>query len=154
AIFDSGVIIEFGSALSVDLWQLTNDTFPANETAGLPGTAAFDTTTALIKTGLNNAPATGDGLRFDIPGDSSVMIAAAGFGTDGRVRTDLVFRILPGPGNYQVAAGRSMVPGGSPAGVLLQVPTNQAAVAVAGDASFWGQYMANPGEISAGIHGP
>jgi hypothetical protein len=34
--------------VSTDIWQLVNDTFPANETAGLPGTSAFDTTTALI----------------------------------------------------------------------------------------------------------
>jgi hypothetical protein len=56
-----------------------------------------------------------------------------------------VNRILPGPGNYRIASGRSMAPGGNAVtGVLLQVPTNQAAAAVAGDASFWGQYMADP----------
>ena len=33
----------------------------------------------------------------------------------------MVFRILPGPGNYQIAAGRSMTPGGTPNGTLLQV---------------------------------
>src|SRR6185503_13541317 len=70
----------------------------------------------------------------------------------GAVRCDLVFRILPGPGNYQIAAGRVMGPGGVPSGVLLQLPTNQAAVAVPGDASFWGQYMADPGLVSAGTH--
>jgi hypothetical protein len=65
---------------------------------------------------------------------------------------DLVFRILPGPGNYQIAAGRSMPPGGSPSGVLLQIPTNQDAVVAPGDASFWGQFIADPGEVSAGTH--
>src|SRR5262252_6567532 len=34
--------------VSVSIWNLFNDTFPANETAGLPGTSAFDTTTARI----------------------------------------------------------------------------------------------------------
>jgi hypothetical protein len=29
------------------------------------------------------------------------------------VRVDLVFRILPGPGNYRISAGRNMVPGAS-----------------------------------------
>src|SRR5262249_4824928 len=83
-----------------DIWQFTNDAFPANETAGLPGTPAFDTTTALIKTGLNNAPATGDNLRFDIPGDSSSVTAADATVTTAQdpaltaVRVDLVFRIL------------------------------------------------------------
>src|SRR5439155_12135563 len=68
------------------------------------------------------------------------------------VRCDLVFRILPGPGNYQIAAGRSMAPGGSPSGVLLQVPANQSGVVTNGDASFWGQYLANAGEVSVGDH--
>jgi hypothetical protein len=145
-------------AVSSDIWQFVNDTFPANETAGLPGTAAFDTTTGLIRTGLNNAQATNNELRFDIPGDSSNMIAANATVSApddpalAQVRVDLVFRILPGPGNYQIAAGRSMPPGGAPSGVLLQVPTNQAAVVAPGDASFWGQYIGDPGELSAGDH--
>jgi hypothetical protein len=46
-----------------------------------------------------------------------------------------------------------MAPGGNAVtGVLLQVPTNQAAAAVSGDASFWGQYMADPGLVSRGTH--
>jgi hypothetical protein len=70
-----------------------------------------------------------------------------------KVRLDLVFRILPGPGNYRITGGRSMSPGGNfVTGTLLQVPTNQAAAAVAGDASFWGQYMADPGLVSRGSH--
>jgi hypothetical protein len=145
-------------AVSSDIWQFVNDTFPANETAGLPGTVAFDTTTGLIRTGLNNAQATGNELRFDIPGDSSCAIAANATVSApddpalAPVRVDLVFRILPGPGNYQIAAGRTMPPGGSPSGVLLQIPTNQAAVVAPGDASFWGQYIADPGELAAGDH--
>src|ERR1041385_7256732 len=145
--------------VSGDIWQFIQDTYQANETAGLPGTAAFDTTTGLIKTGLNNAQATGNALRFDIPGDStSVSAADASVGTAddpslSAIRIDLVFRILPGPGNYQIAAGRSMTPGGVPVGTLLRVPTSQAAVVTAGDASFWGQYIANAGEqSSAGAH--
>jgi hypothetical protein len=150
--------VSLGSA-SVDIWQFFNDTFPANETAGLPGTASFDTTTALIRSGLNTAQSTGNALRFDIPGDSSVVTAAnasVGAADDPAlkaVRIDLVFRILPGPGNYRIAGGRTMAPGGtSVSGTLLQVPTNQAAAAVAGDASFWGQYMADPGLVSHGTH--
>jgi hypothetical protein len=144
--------------ISSDIWQWVNDTFPANETAGLPGTAAFDTTTGLIRTGLNTAQATGNALRFDIPGDSSSVLAANATVTApddpalAAIRVDLVFRILPGPGNYQAAAGRTMPPGGSPSGVLLQLPTNQAAIVAPGDASFWGQYMTSPGEVSAGDH--
>ena len=145
-------------AISSDIWHFVNDTFPANETPGFPGTANFDTTTAWIRTGLNIAQATGNSLRFDIPGDSGVVQAgnATVTGLDdpafAQVRVDLVFRILPGPGNYQIAAGRSMPPGGVPSGTLLQLPTNQTAVVVPGDASFWGQYIADPGTVSAGTH--
>ena len=150
--------VNLGS-VAADIWQFINDTFPANETAGLPGTAAFDTTTGLIRTGLNTAQATGNALRFDIPGDSTVVSAAdadVGTGDDpalAAVRVDMVFRILPGPGNYRIAGGRNMAPGGNAVnGVLLQVPTNQAAAAVSGDASFWGQYIADPGLVSRGTH--
>jgi hypothetical protein len=152
-----------GSSVSLfspaaNIWDLMNDTFPANETAGLPGTAAFDTTSALIRTGLNTAQATGNALRFAIPGDSAIVFASNAVVSSPDdpalvpIRVDLMFRVLPGPGNYQIAAGRSMTPGGFPVGVLLQLPTNQAAVATPGDASFWGQYMADPGEVSAGTH--
>ncbi|HEV2106110.1 MAG TPA: FlgD immunoglobulin-like domain containing protein, partial [Candidatus Eisenbacteria bacterium] len=140
--------------VTLDIWQFWNDTFPANETAGLPGTAAFDTTAALIKTGLNTAQSTGNELRFDIPGDTTIIKASnatVGSGDDPSyipVRVDLVFRILPGPGNYQIAAGRSMPPGGVPTGTLLQLPTNQAATVSPGDASFWGQFIANAGEVA------
>jgi hypothetical protein len=142
-----------------DLWQFVNDTFPANETAGLPGTAAFDTAGALIRTGLNTAASVVPGaLRFDLPGDSSVVSAFNASVTPpddpalANVRVDLVFRVLPGPGNYQIAAGRNMVPGGTPIGTLLQVPQNQSGVVTPGDASFWGQYIADAGEVSAGDH--
>src|SRR5580765_4936900 len=141
-------------AVSSDIWQWVNDTFPANESTDLPGTAAFDTTTALVRTGLNIAQPTGNALRFDIPGDSSSVVAANATVAApddpalAAIRVDLVFRILPGPGNYKIAAGRIMPPGGAPSGVLLQVPTNQAAAVSSGDASFWGQYIASPGEFS------
>src|SRR5260370_32646648 len=45
-----------------------------------------------------------------------------------------------------------MVTGGSPIGTLLQLPTDQSGVVAAGDASFWGQYIADAGEVSAGTH--
>ena len=154
---NSGSAVAIGG-ISSDIWQFTNDTFPANETAGLPGTAAFDTTSGLLRTGLNTAQATGNSLRFDLPGDSSAVVAGNATVSSpddpalAQVRTDLVFRILPGPGNYQISAGRTMTPGGSPVGTLLQIPTNQAGVVASGDASFWGQYIANPGQVSAGTH--
>ncbi len=162
----AGSAVSLGT-VSSDIWRFVNDTFPANETAGLPGTPAFDTTTALIRSGMNIAQATGNLLRFDIPGDSSIAFAgnatvsAPDDPTLATVRVDLVFRVLPGPGNYQLpppigpaAVAPHMVPGGTPVGTLLQTPTNQLAPAVSGDGSYWGQYMADPGLVSGGVHGP
>lgn len=141
-------------AIAIDIWQLWNDAFPFNETAGLPGLAAFDTTTAMLKGGINNAPSTGNTSRFDVPADTLSIAAGNVTSTAGEATTtrlDLVFRILPGPGNYQIAAGRSYPLVNTMQ--LLQLPTNQANVAVSGDASFWGQFMADPGAFgTAGGH--
>ena len=151
----AGSAITLGS-ITADIWMFVNDTFPANETNGLPGSALFDTTAAMIKTGINNAQGTSNVLRFDIPGDSIVVKAAnatTGVADDPAyrpIRVDMVFRVLPGPGNYQIAAGRTFPPAGSQ--VLLQVPTNQAAAVTPGDASFWGQYITAPGPFSKGDH--
>ena len=142
--------------VNADIWQFFNDTFPTNETAGLPGTAAFDTTTAQLKGGINNAQATGNSLRFDIPADSIAVkasdatIAVAADSFYKAIRVDLVFRILPGPGNYQIASGRTFPPSNTMK--ILQNPTNQTALVTRGDASFWGQYMADPGPFGAGGH--
>lgn len=127
--------------ISVDIWDWYGDAFPANETAGLPGTAAFDTCGAHIMTARNQSIATGNTLRFDVPGDS---IYVKTDNTGGDARLDFVFRIYPGPGNYVIA--------GNKASGLRKVPQN-AAAAVSGDASFFGQYLANAGEFSSGAHG-
>ncbi len=127
--------------LQVDIWDWYNDAFPRNETVGLPGTTAFDTCGALIKTGRNTAPMTGNTVRFDVPGDSVIVHESNADGTPSRV--DMVFRILPGPGNYMIV--------GDKATALRRVPSVAVAVAP-GDNSFWGQYMATPGEFSKGNH--
>jgi hypothetical protein len=118
--------------MSVLIWELWNDTFPANETPGLPGLAAFDTTTALIKSGLNTAPLTGDLTRYDVPGDSLQVDAV---GDDSEVQ--LKFRILPGPGNYVVA--------GDPCSGLRAVATDTTRINPL-DGSFWTEYILNPGK--------
>lgn len=118
--------------ISVLLWELWNDTFPANETAGLPGLAAFDTTTALIKSGLNASPLTGDLTRYDVPEDSLDVDAKGD-----SVEVQLNFRILPGPGNYKVA--------GDPCSGLRRVPTDTTRISAA-DNSFWTAYILNPGK--------
>jgi hypothetical protein len=123
---------------SVEPLNWFQDTFPFNETAGLPGTSNFDTTAALIRTGLNITQTPGaSGMRFDVPGDSVVVTT----GSDS-VRLDMVFRIRPGVGNYVTV--------GNATSGLRRIPTSTTAV-TAGDGSFWGTYKANPGEkASAG----
>lgn len=118
--------------ISVLIWELWNDTFPANETAGLPGLAAFDTTTALIKSGLNASPLTGNLTRYDVPEDS-LDVDATGDSSE----VQLKFRILPGPGNYKV-------PGDVCSG-LRRVPSDTTRISPT-DHSFWSEYILNPGK--------
>jgi hypothetical protein len=123
--------------VAVDIWDWFQDTFPANESAGFPGNAAlFDTTTAYIKVGINNAQDTNDQLRYNIPGDSVIVQSATG-----TTRMDMVFRILPGPGNYHpIGDGHN--------GYLRRIPTNPATV-TPGDGSWWDVYRTNPGEYAS-----
>lgn len=136
--------------IASDIWQFFNDAFPVNGYATdnvAPGTANFDTTTALVKGAINISSSTGDANRVDILQDSVTVSAPNGTGGDPTMRADLVFRILPGPGNYQIASGRTFPPTSSMK--LLKVPTNQAGLVSAGDNSFWGQYIATPGAFSS-----
>jgi len=134
-----------------DIWQFFNDAFPVNGYAidNVPaGSAAFDTTTALVKGAINNASLTGDETREDVLEDSVTVSAPNGTGGDPRMRVDLVFRILPGPGNYKIQAGRTFPP--TSAMQLLQVPTNQATLITPGDGSFWSTYIADDGVYGTG----
>jgi hypothetical protein len=130
-------IIDGASAgITADIWQWINDAFPANESPGLPGTAAFDTAAAHVKTGLNVAQVTINNLRFDVPGDSVVVTSSSE-----TQRVDMVFRILPGPGNYE--------PVGRPdLGTLVRRPDSRAIV-TKGDGSFWDQYRQTPGDFAS-----
>lgn len=129
-------LVRAGSAvhLQADIWDLFNDAFPANETPGLPGTAAFDTAAAHIKIGLNVAPTTGNLFRYNVPGDSMTVQASGD-----SMRLDLLFRIRPGVGNHMTV--------GHTASGLRQVPTSTTQ-ATPGDGSFWGSYMVDPGAFS------
>jgi len=127
--------------IAVDIWQWINDAFPANETAGLPGTAAFDTCAAHLMTGINIAQTVGSTLRFNIPGDSIYVFSS--HPSSNPYRLDLIFRIYPGPGNYLVA--------GNVASGLKRRP-DQPAAATSGDGSFWGEYMLDPGLFAKGAH--
>lgn len=125
------------AALGAQFWDLLADTFPANDNNALPGTAEFDTTTAYIKSGLNTSPQSG-ALRIDVPGDSTAV--TGGDPTNVGVRVDLVFRIMPGPGNY--------VTNNAVTSRLRKLPTAATEVAnLPGVAStnFWESYLASNG---------
>ncbi len=100
--------------IRLDPWQVMADAFPANETPLLP-LAQFDTTSALIVGPRNVAPATGDQLRFCVQPDTVLIAARDVTGPADPVlghatRLDLVFRILPGPGNYAASPPRTFPP--------------------------------------------
>ncbi|HKQ59536.1 MAG TPA: FlgD immunoglobulin-like domain containing protein [Candidatus Eisenbacteria bacterium] len=130
-------------AMSLPVWHLINDAFPANGNDALIP-AGFDTTAAHIRTALNIAFTTGTTTRPSVGGDSVVIVAA---GPD--VRADMVFRILPGPGNYMTIGSKSSGVARRPDGV----PVGTRVAATPGDGSFFGTYMANPGPFSKGTHG-
>lgn len=127
---------------SSSLWSWFGDAFPFNETEAA-GSAAFDTTTAYIKTSSNVAANTGDDLRSVIPSDSTVLIGYPG-DLDPR-RVECVFRIFPGPGNY-------VTPGNVTSGVRRVQAATSPVAATSGDGSFWGAYMQTPGAYSKGTH--
>ena len=91
--------------LSQEIWSKYQDQFPFNEGVSPGDNAAFDTTTALVHTGLNIVvPANAAGV---VAGDSITAGAPySGDGVNTGVRLDLVFRIDPGPGNYVVKGDR------------------------------------------------
>jgi hypothetical protein len=136
--------------IQAQIWDLYQDTFPANEGLGLAGVAsAFDTTAAWIKTGVNIAPTAPN--RFDVPGDSVAITTSDGDNT----RIDLIFRILPGPGNY-VNLGRPDL------GTLRKLPNSPTPIGAPSPASsnFWENYLANngpkgtPGGHAGGVWNP
>lgn len=118
--------------MTYKIWDIYNDTFPANENPGLPGTAAFDTAAAHVKIGLNVAQTTNDLFRYNVPGDSLVITAPAD-----SARVDLLFRIRPGVGNHVTI--------GDPASGLRGDPTSAVPHAAG---YFWGSYKNNPGTYS------
>jgi hypothetical protein len=92
--------------LAGTIWHQFQDQFPWNEGVGPGDNAAFDTTAALMNSGLNIvAPASDPGV---VAGDSIVVSASyTGDGVTTGTRVDLVFRIDPGPGNYVVKGNRA-----------------------------------------------
>lgn len=121
--------------VSTGPWDHWQDAFPANEDIAIVGNpAAFDTAAAHIGIGLNVITPVSSTYTdtYMVPGDT--MNIDCGASTNQRV--DIVFRILPGPGNYVTRGDRTSG--------LRVVPTSPTAIAP-GDGSFWATYLDNNG---------
>jgi hypothetical protein len=147
-----------------EIWQWYTDAFPVGGPALGSGTtaAALDTCGALVKGSLNIGPTAAEnaGILLDILADSVMTTASDAVMVPGdtnstRVRVDMVFRILPGPGNYQkVSEGASVAPVYPLVAnmKLLRRPDNRTTVinpADANDHSFWSEYIRTPGQFSS-----
>jgi hypothetical protein len=143
--------------LAVDIWHWYNDAFPTNSqlkpVVGWPHPGS-DTLAANIRSAYNTAPQqpgtdiVGTGARENIPGDTMVVIASGP-----NVRMDLVFRILPGVGNYVQLGNRN-------SGIARRPDTVPRVAALNTDAGlanhadrFWGTYMGNNGVYGTGGNG-
>jgi hypothetical protein len=123
--------------ISVDIWDLFQDTFPSNETPGIAGVkAAFDTTAAVIKVGRANGNDYVTGLRYPTPCDSILIHSSAS-----DVEMYMIFRIMPGAGNY-VTNGRPDLDGQFN---LRKVPTSATPIVSGELTNFWSNYIANNG---------
>jgi hypothetical protein len=127
--------------LSVSPWFKYNDAFPATGTTNFTS-ANFDTAAAHVRGAFNRGPQTGM-TRVSIMSDSAYVqsgIMPAGS------RVDLVFRILPGVGNYVQIGNR--------ASGLRRVPTSTTAAARnASSTNFWESYLGNNGAFGTGGNG-
>jgi hypothetical protein len=126
--------------ISMNFWDHYTDAFPVNDAFTTVGGVAFDTCAAHVRIALNRAQGTGNLQRHNIPGDSIVITA----GGSNR-RLDMVFRILPGVGNYVTVGNRA-------SGVARQ-PAGAHVLATSGDGTFWGSYLADNGAFGTGGNG-
>ena len=112
-----------------------NDVFPSSA-AIPPGTVAFDRATAVLNTGLNGTACSGAVGR---PIDPVDVITVSATDVPAPTGVDMVFRIMPGPGNYCTL-------GNFFSGLSATMPPGAPCVhAAPGDGSFWGGLMAAPG---------
>ncbi len=127
------------AGLSVSPWFIFQDAFPATSTTNF-ASSNFDTASALTKSSIARAPNTGL-TRASVPGDTAWIGATSVPGIP--LRVDLIFRILPGVGNYVQIGNR--------ASGLRKVPTSTtAAVANANSTNFWESYMGDNGAFGTG----
>ena len=133
------------------IWYLYNDAFPnanryGERIGGELAKSEWDTAGAQIRNGANNVAAIGipgNLTRANISGDSMVIQA-----TGADVRLDMVFRILPGPGNYGTTGDRASQLKKVPQDATLSDPVAPT------DGDFWGHYMASAGDFASSASHP
>lgn len=141
AIIDAG-----GSPLSALIWDFWQDAFPFDDNVNPGYNAEFDTTSIKIRTGVNNANGAVH-QRYSTPADS-MLVTATGQPPQ---RVDLIFRILPGPGNYvklgDATSGLARIPqGGNPATGAGRTPIDGT---IANSANFWESFKNKPGPFAS-----
>jgi hypothetical protein len=137
------------AGLAVSPWFKYSDAFPATTTTNFTP-ANFDTCAAWIKSGFNAHVANIGLTKPSVQGDSAWVQTGI---ISGGGRVDMVFRVLPGVGNYVQMGNRSSG--------LRRIPTSatQATSADAGNGAlsatqrFWGAYMADNGAFGTGGNG-
>src|SRR4029077_11036162 len=127
------------SPMQVLVWEFIQDSFPTNESPGFPGTAAFDTCAAWVRTGNQSLALDDPACRRDVPGDTSAVAV-----TGANVRLDVVFRINPGVGNYHTVGDKTSG--------LRAVPTSPTVI-TSTDGSFWSEYTKDNGAFGTGGNG-
>jgi hypothetical protein len=127
--------------LSILPWFKLMDAFPSNPTTNF-ASSNFDTMGAQLRSAINNSLLTGLS-RPAVSGDTAwVQTGLMPLGS----RVDLVFRVLPGVGNYVQIGNR--------ASGLRKVPTSTTPVSEGATSSnFWESYLADNGAFGTGGNG-
>ncbi|TMQ71784.1 MAG: hypothetical protein E6K80_04550 [Candidatus Eisenbacteria bacterium] len=136
------------AGLAVSPWFKYSDAFPATTTTNFIS-ANFDTCSAWVKSGFNSHVANIGLAKPSVQGDSAWVQTGIRLG----LRVDMVFRILPGVGNYVQIGNRLSG--------IRRIPTATTAATTADGGNgaltpaqrFWGAYMADNGAFGTGGDG-
>jgi len=139
--------------MSTSVFEWYQDSFPWNTLVVPAYDASFDTAGTIFRTGINAAQNSVPRIeRWDIPADS-IYVTALG---NAPLRVDLIFRVLPGPGNYVIAgvpsSGLAKNPqAGNPVTGAGRTAANP--LGVSNSSNFWESYMFDDGKFgSTGSH--
>ena len=130
------------AGLAVSPWFKFSDAFPTTSTTNF-ASSNFDTCAAWIRGGFNAFTANPGLTRPSIQSDTAWVTT----GQKAGIRVDMVFRILPGVGNYVQIGNRLSGIRRIPTSTAASTPTDGGNGALTSTQKFWGAYMANNGEF-------